>query len=214
MFQAGSKQPSLSKRQRVGAVQDAHALTGNAYISAGLGVRRPSAAFCAQYRQSSRWRVLSRRILNFRRRHSGFAGHRRFSRCFRGGFRLNGRLRFGRGNFRFGQNQNFTRRINCGGRGFAFRCRFFPDGFLFWFRRTGQRFFGRVHPAIGKFKDVTLMHQPVQIGNDNGLFRRRLIGRGRRGELWELLELRKNPAAQQRLRLRRARARQPAVRPV
>ena len=54
---------------------------------------------------------------------------------------------------------------------------FSSAGFCFRLRRPGRGLFGRVHPAVGKFKDVTLMHQPVQIGDDGGLFRRRLSAR-------------------------------------
>ena len=72
------------------------------------------------------------------------------------------------------------------GSSFAFRGRFFFRRFLFRFGRPRHGFFGRVHPAVGKFKHMTLMHQPVQIGNDGGLLRRRFggcdgLGRGNFG---------------------------------
>ncbi len=85
-----------------------------------------------------------------------------------------GRLRLGGRNFRLGQNRDFTCRFNCSRSRFAFCGGFSPNGFLFRLWRPGHGFFGRVHPAVGKFNHVALMHEPVQIGDDGGLFRRRL----------------------------------------
>jgi len=148
----------VSGRNNTQASQSARGLAQSKTLSrqlatqvfpAGLGVRRPSAAFCAGDRQSSGWCVLSRRILNFRRRCSSFGWGGSFSRCFGGGFRLNGRLRFGRGNFRLGQNRSVSLRFNCGGwSGPVFHSRFFPAAFfsgfcgragLFWPCPSGHR---------------------------------------------------------------------------
>src|SRR5439155_716637 len=61
----------------------------------------------------------------------------------------------------FGRNSG-----DCGlGLSFRFRLRFG------WF---GRRLLGGLEYAVGKFDDMSLMHQPMQIGNDGGLFGRRL----------------------------------------
>ena len=127
----------------------------------------PRKFLLAAFRQYRRSRCAGR-LLGWRDRlhHNGFGG------------------RSGRG-LRYGdRGQRRRRRMFCDQWGGLRR------GLEFGFGRPGQRLLGRLERSVGEFDDVTLVNEPVKVGNNRGLLGRglrRLGGLTRLGRLgWRI----------------------------
>jgi len=107
-------------------------------------------------------------------------GRRHFFRWWRfcgSHFRLDGfsRHHFNRAllcRFGFFTCRSFSCRLGLIGRLGTF------GGFFLRFCRTRQRFLGRFKATIGKFQNMSLVNQPVQISNQRRLFGSRFVGFG------------------------------------